>query len=131
MAELDKIPQKATVELEKVKLDDGVFESIQNLNGTINQYVSRFGEIYLRKKELSEELIRLDDVLEKFEDDFKSTNEQLREILSNLDEQYPQGRLDMADGTITYQPGALSKKQTQEQQAQQQNASSGLKVVKE
>ena len=39
----------------------------------------------------------------------------------------------MQDGTVQYQPGALSRKQLAEQQAQQaqQPASNGMKVVKE
>jgi hypothetical protein len=130
MAELDKVPQKATVELETVKLDEGVFENIQNLNNTISSYVGRFGELYLRKKELQEELIKVDDIFEKSEDEFKTINQQLREILAELDEQYPQGRLNIQDGTVTYQPGVPSKRQAAEQKAQQ-NQSSNLKVVKE
>jgi uncharacterized membrane-anchored protein YhcB (DUF1043 family) len=130
MAELDKIPQKQTVELATVKLDEAVYENIQQLNGIINQYIIRFGEIYLRKKELSEELIKMDDALEQFENEFKSTNEQLREIINGLDEQYPQGRLNLQEGTITYQPGAPSRKQMQQPQ-QQQSGANQMKVVKE
>jgi hypothetical protein len=128
MAELDKIPQKSTIEIATVKIDEGVLENIQGLNTTINGYVGRFGEIYLRKKELQEELVRLDDILEKSEDEFKTLNEQLREILGELDDLYPQGRLNLNEGTITFQPGTPTKKQLAEQQ---QNPSSNLKVVKE
>lgn len=116
MAELDSIPQKQTIEIETVKIDEDVFKSIQDLNSEIGNYVARFGEIYLRKKEMEEELIRLDDMLEKSEDDFKSLNLQLKEMIENLDEQYPQGRINFQDGTIQYQPGAPTRKQMAEQQ---------------
>jgi len=57
----------------------------------------------------------------------------LQEIVDSLDETYPQGRINLKDGTIQYQPGAPTRKQQAEQQAQQQQQSSGngMKVVKE
>jgi hypothetical protein len=48
-----------------------------------------------------------------------------------LDEKYPQGRINLQDGTIQYQPGAPTRKQQAEQQAQQQQSSNGVKVVKQ
>jgi len=118
MAELDKVPQTQTVEIATVKIDEDLFKSITDLNSQIGQYVGRFGEIYLRKKEINDELISLDDTLERFEDEFKSMNLQLREFIDGLDEEYPQGRLNLQDGTIQYQPGAPTRKQLAEQQSQ-------------
>lgn len=116
MAELDNIPQKQSVELEIVKIDSDSLETIQKLNQEINNYLVDFGQIYIRKKELSEELIRLDEILEKSEEGFKLTNTQLREVMDGLDDKYPQGRLNIQDGTITYQPGAPTRKQIAEEQ---------------
>ena len=50
-----------------------------------------------------------------------------------IDEKYPQGRINIADGTVQYQPGAPTRKQQEEMQAQerQQAQSSDFKVVKE
>jgi predicted nuclease with TOPRIM domain len=131
MAELDKIPQKQAIEIETVKLDEGVLQSINELNSKLNGLVSQFGEIYLRKKEIQDELIRLDEICEKSEDDFKSLNFKMKEILDSLDEVYPQGRIDMQNGTIQYQPGAPTRKQQADLQAMESQQSSGLKVVKE
>jgi len=39
--------------------------------------------------------------------------------MDGLDDEYPQGRLNMKDGTIQYQPGAPTRKQLLEQQQQQ------------
>jgi hypothetical protein len=47
-----------------------------------------------------------------------------------LDDKYPQSRLNLQDGTIQYQPGAPTRKQQAEQQAQQQSAGA-MKVVKQ
>ena len=133
MAALDNIPQKQTIEIEIAKLDENVLKSITDLNQKSNTIISDFGNIYIRKKELSDELIRLDSILENAEAQFKAVNEDLKQVLDSLDEKYPQGRINIQDGTVQYQPGALSRKQLAEQQAQQaeQSASSGMKVVKE
>ncbi|NBU82072.1 MAG: hypothetical protein EBS55_10540, partial [Flavobacteriaceae bacterium] len=94
------------------------------------------GQIHIRKKEINDELVRMDDFLEKGEDEFKALNAQLREIIDGLDDKYPQGRIDIQNGTIQYQPGAPTRKQLAEMQRNQQqqqmpDGSTGMKVVKE
>ncbi len=127
MAGLDNIPEKHSIDIEVVKLDETILNSITEVNNEMASYVSQFGEYYLRKKELAAELIRTDEIVEKMEDEFKSMNFKLKEILDSLDEKYPQGRLNLQDGTIQYQPGAPSRKQ----QAQQVQSADSMKVVKE
>jgi seryl-tRNA synthetase len=136
MAELDNIPQKQTIEIEIAKLDESVVKTITELNQKSNTLIADFGSIYIRKKEIAEELEKLDAILEDAEAQFKSVNAELKEIVDALDEKYPQGRINLQDGMIQYQPGALSRKQLAEQQAQQakqpqQSGGSGMKVVKE
>lgn len=130
MAELDNIPQKQSVEIEIVKLEESVLTSITELNQKINTIISDFGNIYIRKKEIEEELKRLDTILEESEAKFKLTNQELKSVLDALDDKYPQGRINIQDGTIQYQPGAPTRKQQAEQLAQQQS-SNGVKVVKQ
>ena len=135
MAGLDNIPQKTTVEIEIVKLDENVLENIKDLNQKSAGIINEFGQIYLRKKEIEDELTGLDDVLQKGEDEFKSINFQIKEIIEALDDRYPQGRINLQDGTIQYQPGAPTRKQQAEQQANQQAnpqaQPSGMKVSKQ
>ena len=133
MAELDKIPQKQSIEIELVKLDEGVLQSITELNQKAAAIIQEFGKIYVRKKEIELDIISMDDFLVQGQEELAATNKELRDILDALDEQYPQGRVNIQDGTIQYQPGAPTRKQQAEQQAQQaqQPASSGMKVVKE
>lgn len=127
MAELDKIPQKQTIEIESVKLDETVMQSITDLNQKSANIINEFGQIYIRKREIQDELVALDEFLEKGETELKSTSLQLKEIFDALDEKYPQGRVNLQEGTIQYQPGAPTRKQQAEQQAQP----SGMKVVKQ
>jgi nucleoid DNA-binding protein len=132
MAELDNIPQKQTIEIEMAKLDESVVKTITELNQKSNVMISDFGSIYIRKKEIAEELVRLDAILEDTEAQFKSVNAELKEVVDALDEKYPQGRINLQEGMVQYQPGALTRKQLAEQQTQQaQQAASGMKVVKE
>ena len=120
MAEMDKIPQKFSIDIETVKVDDEVLKTIKDLNEKLNLLIGQFGQIYIRKKDINQELISLDETLEQAEDEFKAVNTQLKEVIDALDEQYPQGRLNLQDGTVQYQPGAPTRKQLLEQQKQSQ-----------
>ena len=153
MAELDNIPQKQTIEIAQVKLEESVVKSLTELNQKSGLLISDFGQIYIRRKELQDELKRLDEVceiaendfkavnlemkdilealdeiLEVSENDFKAVNLEMKDILEALDEKYPQGRVNLQEGTVTYQPGALTRKQLAEQQSQ---GAPSMKVVKE
>lgn len=118
MAGLDNIPQKTTVEIEVVKLDEDILKTITELNQKSANIINEFGQIYLRKDEIQEELIRLEEFLLSGKTEFKATNLQLKEVVDALDEKYPQGRINLKDGTIQYQPGAPTRKQMAEQQPQ-------------
>jgi len=141
MAGLDNIPtteenngvQTQSVQIAIEKLPEDSIEKINTLNSKLNNLVSSFGQIYIRKREITDEISKLDEILENGEDEFKSTNLQLKQIIDELDEKFPQGRINMQDGTIQYQPGAPTRKQVEQQQqeAQNQPAGSGMKVVKE
>ena len=121
MAELDKIPQTQSIEVAIVKLDDSTVDKIKDLNQKSTLLVNDFGAIYLRKKQIQDELVRLDEILEKSEVDYKSLQDELNKIGEDIDEKYPQGRINIQDGTVQYQPGAPTRKQLAEQQAQQAN----------
>ena len=131
MAELDKIPQKQSIEIESVKLDEGVLKSITELNQKAAAIIQDFGKIYVRKKEIELDIISMDDFLVQGQEELAATNKELRDIIDALDEQYPQGRINIQDGTIQYQPGAPTRKQQAEQQRQQSGDTSSMKVVKE
>jgi uncharacterized protein involved in exopolysaccharide biosynthesis len=116
MAELDKVPQKQSIDIETVKIEETVLENITTLNKRQSVLITDFGSIYVRKKELNEELKQLDMILEKAEDEFKLISEELKETLEALDDKYPQARINLQEGYLQYQPGALSRKQLAEQQ---------------
>ena len=135
MAGLDNVPQQQQITIETAKIDAETMKSMTDLNQKIQNLLLEFGQIHIRKKEIHEEMVKMDDFLERGEDEFKMLNSQLRELIDGLDDKYPQGRINMQDGTIQYQPGAPTRKQVAEMQRQQQqqmpDGTSGMKVVKE
>jgi hypothetical protein len=106
------------IELVTVTLEEGVVNPIVEKNNTLNQMVSSFGQLYIREKELNEELELLHSDREKLESDFKSENEEMRKMVAVLEKEYPRGQLDLQKGTITYNPAILE--QIKNQQSQQE-----------
>ena len=119
MAELDKIPQTQSIEIATAKLEEETIKEITDLTQKSNLLINDFGQIYIRKKQIADELVRLDEILEKAEVDYQATQARLNEIGEQVDEKYPQGRINIQDGTVQYQPGAPTRKQMAEQQLQQ------------
>lgn len=121
---LDNIPVKSTVEIETVKLDEPTLNAVKSLNQTLNAYVTEFGNLYLRRKDLMDESRRIDELTIKLEEEFKNKNEEFKKMMDDMDDKYPGGRLNLVEGTIQYQPGALSRKQIAEMQAMNANSQS-------
>ena len=121
-----KEAQKQQVELLTIELGEDTIGSIKEKNAKINDIVNAFGQIYLRKKELHEELEKLETTLEQAEEDFKESNDDLRELLNSLEKEYPRGQINLQEGTLTYNPAI------KEQMMQQANsvASDNIEVVK-
>jgi vancomycin resistance protein YoaR len=115
------VPQIQNVEIATAKLDEDVIKQIQELNQKSSLLVQEFGGIYIRKKQILDEIKRMEDFLETAEADYAVAQQQLNEIGEQIDEKYPQGRINIQDGTVQYQPGAPTRKQLAEQQAQQAN----------
>ena len=118
--------QKQQIELLTIELGEDTINSIKEKNAKINDIVNAFGQIYLRRKELNEELEKLETTLEQAEADFKESNDELRQELSALDKEYPRGQINLQEGTLTYNPAV--KEQMAEQNASL--ASDNIEVVK-
>lgn len=117
---------KKQIELLTIDLGEETIGSIKEKNAKINDIINAFGQIYLRKKELHEELEKLETTLEQAEADFKESNDSLREELNALDKEYPRGQINLQEGTLTYNPEVKAQ---MEQQAKNV-ASDNIEVVK-
>jgi len=94
------------IELVTVELTDDILIPLKQGNGEIQNLVNTFGQIYLRRKELEDEIVKLDEGLERAEADFKTKNDEIRLLVSGLEKDYPRGQIDLKEGTITYNPAA-------------------------
>lgn len=119
MGELDNIPTQQQITIETAKLEEETLKNITEINQKINNFLMDFGSMHIRKKEISEELVRIEEMLEKTEDMFKAANRQMKELMDAIDEKYPQGRINLQDGSVQYQPGAPTRKQLEEQRMAQ------------
>jgi hypothetical protein len=131
MAELDKIPTQNQITIETVKMDDSLFNQIKELSTQNQNIIAQTGQMYLRKLEIQEELEKIEDALEQAQSEFKLNTSKMNKIGESIDEQYPQARIDIQNGTIQYQPGAPTRKQMAEQAAQQSQPEDGMRVVKD
>jgi len=92
------------IELVTVELTEDILTPLREGNGKIQDLVNAFGQIYLRRKELEEEMVKLEEGLERAEADFKSQNDAMRELVAGLEKEYPRGQIDLREGKITYNP---------------------------
>ena len=97
------------IELVTRTLEESVVTPIKEANEEISQLVNVFGQLYLRRKELEDELVKLDEGVEKAEADFKEKNEAIRGLVNELEKEYPRGQLDLQKGTITFDPSMKEK----------------------
>jgi predicted nucleic acid-binding Zn-ribbon protein len=97
------------IELVTRTLEESVVTPIKEANEEISQLVNVFGQLYLRRKELEDELVKLDEGVEKAEADFKEKNEAIRGLVNELEQEYPRGQLDLQKGTITFDPTIKEK----------------------
>jgi predicted nucleic acid-binding Zn-ribbon protein len=97
------------MELVTRTLEESVVTPIKEANDEISQLVNVFGQLYLRRKELEDELVKLDEGVEKAEADFKEKNEAIRGLVSELEKEYPRGQLNLQEGTITFDPSIKEK----------------------
>lgn len=107
------------IELVTRTLEESVVTPIKEANEKVNQLVNVFGQLYLRRKELEDEMVKLEEGLEKAEGDFKTQNDELRGLVGELEKEFPRGQINLQEGTVTFDPAA------KEQMAKQ------MEVVKE
>ena len=92
------------IELVTVELTEDILTPLREGNGKVQELVNAFGQIYLRRKDLEEEMVKLEEGLERAEADFKSQNDEMRKLVAELEKDYPRGQTDLKEGTITWNP---------------------------
>ena len=77
------------------KLESSLIEKLKELNTRKNELIVNTGQLHLEIKQL-EKLISV------VEFEFEDTNKQLNSLLSDLEKQYPNGEIDLLEGTVTF-----------------------------
>ena len=110
--------QKTSIDLVTVELDEKKLNEIKGYNSSLQNLMTQIGQLHIRRNELNKELERIEEAFTQSEDNFREVNSELRKELNKLERDYPRGQLDLEKGTITYNK-ALKEQMMQQQQGGQ------------
>ena len=77
------------------KLEVSLVEKLKELNTRKNELIINAGQLHLDIKQINT-------VLSVVETEFENTNKELNGLLSNLEKQYPNGEIDLVEGTVIF-----------------------------
>lgn len=95
---------ESQVTLNTAQLDVEVTSKLQKLNTDISSLFTTIGQSHIRKRELLNETERVSNLISDSEESYESLNKEFSTILADLDKKYPNGQINLAQGTVTYQP---------------------------
>lgn len=77
------------------KLESSLVEKLKELNTRKNDLIVNTGQLHLDIKQLNT-------MISVVETEFENTNKELNGILSDLEKQYPNGEIDLVEGTVIF-----------------------------
>lgn len=84
------------------QLDPAVVQQLNELQARRTSLVTTFGQIYIRRQEIDKELEKLYELETEANTAYTQAGEAIETTLAELRQTYPQGTIDLANGTITY-----------------------------
>jgi hypothetical protein len=87
--------------IEKIPQDK--LESILNFQKEANQIIVELGQIHLQSRDLELNIKKLNEIKTGLEDKFDKVSLNMDNLLGDLQKNYPNGEIDLIEGTITYQ----------------------------
>jgi hypothetical protein len=84
------------MELQTEKLEESILSKIKELNNRKNELIVNAGQLNLDIAELKK-------IIAVVESEYSATNKELNSILADLNEKYPNGEIDLVEGTLIYQ----------------------------
>jgi hypothetical protein len=84
------------MELQTEKLEESILSKIKELNNRKNELIVNAGQLNLDIAELKKIIVVV-------ESEYSATNKELNSILADLNEKYPNGEIDLVEGTLIYQ----------------------------
>jgi archaellum component FlaC len=85
------------------KLDEQIHIKLSVLQNDINESVINVGQLTLQIRDVKREMERLEELLQASQQKFDSSNLEINTLLSELEQKYPTGEIDLKDGIITYE----------------------------
>jgi predicted P-loop ATPase len=77
------------------KLEVSLVEKLRELNTKKNELIIDAGQLHLDIKQMNV-------LLSVVEVEFENTNKELNTLLSDLEKQYPNGEIDLVEGTVIF-----------------------------
>jgi len=77
------------------KLEVSLVEKLRELNTRKNELIINTGQLHLDIKQMNV-------LLSVVETEFENTNKELNGLLSDLEKQYPNGEIDLVEGTVIF-----------------------------
>lgn len=77
------------------KLEVSLVEKLKELNNKKNELIINVGQLHLDIKQLNT-------LISTAEVEFENTNKELNLLLSDLEKQYPNGEIDLVEGTVIF-----------------------------
>lgn len=77
------------------KLEVSLVDRLKELNTRKNELIVNTGQLHLEIKQLEK-------IISVIESEFEDNNKQLNSLLSDLEKEYPNGEIDLLEGTVTF-----------------------------
>jgi hypothetical protein len=84
------------MELQTEKLEESILSKIKELNNRKNELTLNAGQLHL-------DIAELNKIIAIVEAEYGQANKELNTILSDLNQKYPNGEIDLIEGNILYQ----------------------------
>lgn len=88
---------------QKEKLPQDTIDFLRNTQTELGQYVFQIGEIALKERELKSDLEKLENLKKETEQKFDLLSLKLENSVQDLQRKYPNGDINLEEGTITYE----------------------------
>ena len=85
------------------KLSQETIDKLSLGQSKLNESILNIGQIHLRLRELNSEIERLNALKIENESKFDISQNEFNKLLSDLEINYPNGEVDLKEGTVTFQ----------------------------
>lgn len=85
------------------KLPKETLELLINSQSRANELIFNLGQTHLRLRELKSQISKIEESKLELEREIDTSSKNFSEVIKNLEQQYPQGEVDLNEGIVTYE----------------------------